>query len=887
MYLRIGFSMSHRARMVAGLLALTMVFVSSAEAQRAPAPPVRVDAEGVLRWTTTNREVALFGVNYAAPFAYDFRAIAAMGVDRKHAIDQDVAHLARLGVEAFRIHVWDKEVSDGDGNLLQNDHLDLFDYLLAQLSARGIKSILTPIAWWGPGYPEPDAPSPGFANAYSKPQMAVDSVALRAQVRYVGQFVAHVNPYTGRSYRDDPNLIAFEIFNEPWHDLSTPPQTTRYINTLVSAMRATGLRKPIFYNISEHFTPAHGAAVCAADIQGVSAQWYPTGLVRGATLPGNPLPNVDRYTLPWAGFPGCRNKAHMVYEFDGADVAMPVMYPAMARAFRGAGFQWATQFAYDPLAIAHTNTEYQTHYLNLVYTPSKAISFLIAGEVFRRVPRGFDAGTYPASERFGEFRTSYADGVSELASDTIFAYSATTTTTPRSPQSLRRVAGVGRSPVVDYDGTGAYFLDRLADGVWRLEVYPDAVPVEDPFSRGNLRRTVTRVYWRTHPMRITLPDLGEAYSATPLNLGNSHQPLLQSGALTVRPGVYLLSRTGVATSGFTADRRIGHRALGEFFAPPPSVGPSVVLVDPPISMTEGSSVDLAVRVAQADAPDSVLAFVRYAGWQGYRRPVSLTRTGPYAFSGAITADTGRTGTLEYMVTVFTGGRAITYPGGVDGTVSRWDFAGAAHWSTYVTSRDANIVLFDAGRDASRVVHPGYVPGARVRSDWVAGSASERTAWLAGTDGFGPTATHVAFRTMLRDDTRSRVQREGRRASDGMTPGAVLRIRARAHNAASVPLEVALTLADGSAWGTTVQVGASWEDVSVPVATLRRIPFVLIPRPYPTFLPYDLVVGASAATLDLGAVDGVQWGFARAPGMTDDAALRVEIESVELQPRGRK
>ncbi|MDR9452264.1 MAG: serine/threonine protein kinase, partial [Acidimicrobiia bacterium] len=60
--------------------------------------------------------------------------------------------------------------------------------------------------------------------------------------------------------------------------------------------------------------------------------------------------------------------------FDAADVGGSYMYPAMARSFRTAGLQWATQFAYDPLAIAYANTEYQTHYLNLVYTPNKAIS---------------------------------------------------------------------------------------------------------------------------------------------------------------------------------------------------------------------------------------------------------------------------------------------------------------------------------------------------------------------------------------------------------------------------------------------------------------------------------------------------------------------------------
>lgn len=91
--------------------------------------------------------MAFFGVNYTTPFAHAYRAHKALGVDIEKAIRQDVYHLARLGLDAFRVHVWDTEISDSVGNLLQNDHLKLFDYLLAELKKRNIKTIITPIAF--------------------------------------------------------------------------------------------------------------------------------------------------------------------------------------------------------------------------------------------------------------------------------------------------------------------------------------------------------------------------------------------------------------------------------------------------------------------------------------------------------------------------------------------------------------------------------------------------------------------------------------------------------------------------------------------------------------------------------------------------------------------
>src|SRR5205085_11518368 len=100
------------------------------------------------------------------------------------------------------------------------------------------------------------------------------------------------------------------------------------------------------------------------------------------------------------------------------------------------------------------------------------------------------------------------------------------------------------SPVVRYDGEGVYFLDRLRAGVWRLEVYPDAVPVRDPFESPNASKVVTRAISRARPMTITLPDLGPAFAARSLAGGGTDAPAA-AGTLTVTPGVWLLSAAAV------------------------------------------------------------------------------------------------------------------------------------------------------------------------------------------------------------------------------------------------------------------------------------------------------------------------------------------------------
>ncbi|HEX8507127.1 MAG TPA: cellulase family glycosylhydrolase, partial [Hymenobacter sp.] len=333
-----------------------------------PSGEVFVDKNGVLRWQKGKQEVALFGVNYTTPFAYSYRAVQKMGVPHEQAIAQDVYHLARMGVDAFRVHVWDVEITDTVGNLLENEHLRLLDYLVSQLKQRGIKIILTPIAYWNNGYPEKDTGT-GFSSIYSKTQAYTNPRAIAAQERYLTQFLNHRNPYTRQLNREDPDIIAFEVCNEPKYNQPEAP-ITGFANRMVAAIRATGCRKPVFYNVSEN--PSVYEAVLNAKVDGLTYQWYPQGLVGNHALRGNFLPYVDQYPIPYRTDKRFTGRAKMVYEFESADIIQPVMYPFMARSLREAGFQWGTQFAYDPLAIAYANTEYQTHYLNLAYTPAKA-----------------------------------------------------------------------------------------------------------------------------------------------------------------------------------------------------------------------------------------------------------------------------------------------------------------------------------------------------------------------------------------------------------------------------------------------------------------------------------------------------------------------------------
>lgn len=145
------------------LLSAAVLAATCVSPAATPGGTVYVDDKGVMRRSGTDAEVSYYGTNYTVPFAHAYRALGALGVDRKQAVDRDVYHMARLGFNGFRLHLWDVELSDAQGNLLQNDHLDLLDYLIWRLESRGIDIVLTAQTNFGNGYPEKDTDTGAFS----------------------------------------------------------------------------------------------------------------------------------------------------------------------------------------------------------------------------------------------------------------------------------------------------------------------------------------------------------------------------------------------------------------------------------------------------------------------------------------------------------------------------------------------------------------------------------------------------------------------------------------------------------------------------------------------------------------------------------------------------
>ena len=779
-----------------------------------------VDDNGVFRYTENNEEIRLFGVNYTLPFAHGYRAINYVGKDHKKAIDKDVYHITRLGLDAYRVHIWDAEISDENGNLIQTAQLDLLDYMLAKFKERGIKTIVTPFKVGGNGYPEKDVPAPGFSDTLEKWQTYADEEVIEKQKRYFTQLLNHVNPYTGIAYKSDPDIIAIEINNEPQHP--NGEEATAYINQMVKVIRDTGFENPIFYNVSERSEFVDN--YLEADIQGCTFQWYPTGLVQNNLVDINFLPNVDEYLIPFQDKEAFQNKTRIIYEFDPADSNQSTLFPAMARSFREAKFQFAAQFAYDAIDLAFANTEYQTHYLNLAYTPSKAISLKIAGEAFREIPNGKSFGRYPNNTTFQNTTIDAENDITIYNSESKFFYTNDNELLPKNTKKLKEIAGVGRSSIISYTGTGAYFLDKVEKGIWRLEVLPDVLWVNDPFEKASLDKTVVVLKNNTNEMQIHLSDLGENFQATAINKGNTFETKPTQKSFQIQPGTYLL-HTKDLKSNFDKSQNLGEIKLDEFATTSQKINQIYEVHNPIKSIEKDKDVSIKAKIVSP----STIEKVEVVWPSGYQKTTNFLMEKIDHFQYKVTIPNSNLygNAFNYHIVVYTENESTVFPDNTKGNPIDWDFIPKEKYTTKIVQPEPIIVLFDASSESENNFLWPSQSGYSFES--IAHKTPEQDVLSVITDNLQNENTDFTFKILVNEN----IQNE----SDYLNTVDSMIIEASSGTTKNQKLQLALQQKEGAVFGKIVELTPEMQQFSIPFSELKPVRQVLLPRPYPGFQSY--------------------------------------------------
>src|SRR5690606_20829914 len=185
----------------------------------------------------------------------------------------------------------------------------------------------------------------------------------------------------------------------------------------------------------------------------------------------------------------------------------------------------------------------------------------------------------------------------------------------------------------------------------------------------SLDRKVAVINWRTWPMQVTLPDLGENFSITQLNINNGVQVRSSGKSFSISPGTYLMVKEGT-TPTVTANSKWKNIMLNEYTAPQTTVTAAQVLHTPIVEVRQGNALTVNAVVVTKEPATSVKLYI----FSGIRTIViDMEHKEGYTYQTDIPKEIVKEGFLTYYIAVEEKENVTTFPSGDTGLPTDWHF----------------------------------------------------------------------------------------------------------------------------------------------------------------------------------------------------------------------
>ena len=543
------------------------------------------------------KELALWGVNFQPCISWEYhdrlwkRNLPETAEMLKSLSDTNIPELHRMGVNVLRCHLTPADFTDAEGNLVETIYLESLDYMVHKAKEYGMYVTLAFVNHMNDYAYVPES----FMCGATREDWINDPGIVEQTRNYVRQLMQHRNPYTGLTYAEEKDIVYWELVNEPslygWPAIQEHEnaynafkdwlaETGReenanayyiyrqflvqdYIDGMCGLLDECGAHQPVIWNMNwAHYrsestmdifdgtlsSQADGVCVCnyldSSMVPG-DAWNNPVDLsdVDFTSSLNNPFNNINGYG--WLRSPEWSGKAKTIYEFETLFNDSAYLYPIQAQYFRALNMQSATMWTYCMKEYAQWYAGAQ--YLNLTSTPAKAASFIVAKAIFENTPIG---RTYDplVNEQIGEnYAISKANNSSVWSDSEKFYHSGDALEWCPVPVSdeVNSIVGIGNSQIVEYSGTGIYFIDDI-DGKLHITLEPNHEWVGEPWNSKNPGITCNLDYDTANTLSIRLKDWGEGqYTVSRIEDG-AETVVTECTALenlSLAPGDYVVTGT--------------------------------------------------------------------------------------------------------------------------------------------------------------------------------------------------------------------------------------------------------------------------------------------------------------------------------------------------------
>ena len=542
------------------------------------------------------KELSLWGVNFQPCLKWEYNdKLLPEGYPEtwktfRSVIDNNIDDIRKMGVSVIRCHLTPADFTDSSGNLAETPYLQALDYMVAESAKRKIYVTLTFVNLMGQGYC-----MESVFNSIKKEDLIFRQDIATSTRNYIRQLLTRKNRYTGHTYASEPAIAYWEIINEPlyfdYDEIKADPQAghrylswlqqenlednknsfalfrektvKEYIDEMCLTVKNSGARQPVSWCMNWHkFRQGNedifnGVATSSADI--VSICNYPGQDIAGPEYYNNPidLTSTDfadwfrRYYemedgYGWICSEQFASKAKVVYEFETFFNQSAYLYPIQALYFRTLGIQSAAMWTYT---IKEAAINYAgSHFLNLDCTPQKAASFIVAHEIFSKTPRATALNENLNEQFMRDFVISRKHDACIWSDKSKLYYSKDISEWHpiEIHNDVKEIVGIGNSPLVEYSGTGIYFIEDTGDTL-HIEIRPDHKWINDPWNSKikHKKKTSELGYNSTNRMTINLKDWQTARYSVYRQDGKKERKIMQTArldSLQLYPGKYIITR---------------------------------------------------------------------------------------------------------------------------------------------------------------------------------------------------------------------------------------------------------------------------------------------------------------------------------------------------------
>jgi hypothetical protein len=387
---------------------------------------------------------------------------------------------------------------------------------------------------------------------------------------------------------------------------------------------------------------------------------------------------------------------------------------------------------------------------------------------------------------------------------------------------LKHIAGFGNSNVMSYDGRGTYFLDKIKDGLWKLEVYPDAVWIKDPFGKNGLDEPVTKLLWKKHSIKINLPNLSSDYYL--IREDNSKPVQADSFEIDIEPGRYFISNV-VDIKESKIENSIDFGAIKEYGSFITDFASTEVKNLTPEVFYENQTRKISVDVYAVEDDLNVFVYLKKASWRNYQKE-KMIRKDDFNYEYILPAELNKNGIINYFITIENHDGVLTFPGKMNVSPDYWSFNPDKSFELKILPDTSDFLIFNPSRDKENIIFSNVWRYVDYKIDYTFDS-NNNIELDVSINKLKEEFPEFAFQIFVGDYLKDVF----------CDKNSMLEIEAKNENDKIKNISVRFLFNDGTASQKELKLSNNYQTFEILIPKPEEMQYALLPRPYPIFLPY--------------------------------------------------